>query len=454
MPQTNRIQVVKYAPPPPEVPTYGRVDTDVVSFIGRTNYVAALEEKKFIFGLKREDRRRHLYIIGKNGVGKSKLIELLIRQDIASGYGLCFIDSHGDTIESILDFIPEERINDVVLVDYSADICPVFFNPLSNISDDLLKHQLAQEFLGTMKDFLGAHWTPRLEHIFRFACLALLDYPLSTMRGFVSILTNDGYREEAIKYIKNETVKHFWENEYVNWLEKFDTEAIMPLVNKFTNFFSNPIMSNIFSESKNKIDFDLLIKEKKIVLINLARNKIGEEGSNFLGALFMMKLHQSIIRRKSVIKNTDVPLDDFYLYIDESPGIITRKFEQILSDGRKNGLSVTLAHKYIGELTPSVYSAILGNMGTLVVFRVGGEDAVRLKSEMAPVFDVKDMINLNLREFYIKMIINGEVSDPFSAETLSVLSPPNQSFREKIVKISREKYAPRFDDEGGRHSSW
>lgn len=453
MPQVNRIQAVKYAPPPPEVPTYGRVDPDTVSFIGRTNYVAALEEKKFIFGLKREDRRKHLYIIGKSGVGKSKLIELLIRQDIASGYGLCFIDSHGDTIESILDFIPEGRINDVVLVDYSADICPIFFNPLSNISDDLLKHQLAQEFLGMMENFLGAHWTPRLEHVFRFACLALLDYPLATMRGFVSILTDGGYREDVIRHIKNETVKYFWEKEFVYWLEKFDTEAIMPLVNKFTNFFSNPVMSNVFSESKNKIDFDLLIKEKKIVLINLARNKIGEGGSNFLGALFMIKLHQSIIKRKSITKNTNTLFDDFYLYIDESPGIITRKFEQVLSDGGKNGLPVTLAHKYIGELTSSVHSAILGNMGTNVVFRVGGEDALRLKSEMAPVFDVKDMINLNLREFYIKMIINGEVHDPFSAETLKVLSSPNRSFKDEIVRISREKYASCVDSENRQFAS-
>lgn len=449
MAQINRIQAVKYAPPPLEIPTYGRIDPDSVSFIGRTNYVAALEEKKFIFGLKREDRRRHLYIIGKSGVGKSKLIELLIRQDIASGHGLCFIDSYGDTIGSILDFIPEERVNDAVLIDYSADACPVFFNPLSDVGDDLIKHQSTQELMGIMENSLGMHWTSRLEHVFRFTCLALLDYPGATMRGFISMLTDGVYREEALKHVKNGTVKHFWEKEFAYWLEKFDTEAIMPIINKFTNFFSNPVISGIFSELKNKIDLNLFIKEKKIVLINLARSKTGEDGSNFLGALFLMKLHQSIIKRKSTAQKTNPLCNDFYLYIDESPRMITNRLEQMLSDGRKNGLPVTLAHKYMGELTPSVHSAIFGNMGTIVVFRVGGEDAMKLKSEMTPVFDIKDMINLNLREFYIKMIINGETHDPFSAETLRVLLSPNRSFKDEIIKRSREKYAPCTGNDNG-----
>lgn len=197
MPKAGRIQIIKYAPPPPELPIYGRVDPVQISFIGRTNYVAALEEKKFIFGIKRKDRRRHMYIIGKSGVGKSKLLELMIRQDVAYGHGLCLMDPHGDVIEEILKFIPKERMEDVVIIDPTDLDHPVSFNPLTNI-DPSFKHQLTQGLIEVMEKQFGANWTPRLEHVFRFTCLALLDYPHATMRGMISMLTDRNYRQKVI----------------------------------------------------------------------------------------------------------------------------------------------------------------------------------------------------------------------------------------------------------------
>ena len=184
MQERSKIQRIKYAPPPPELPMYGRIDPKEVSFIGRTNYVAALEEKKFVFGLKRVDRRRHLYMVGKSGVGKSKLIELLIRQDIAYGHGVCVMDPHGDLIEAILDFVPKNRVEDVIIIDPSDLDYPVAFNPLSNIAPEF-KHQLTQGLIEVLEKQFGANWTPRLEHVFRFTCLALLDYPHATMRGMI-----------------------------------------------------------------------------------------------------------------------------------------------------------------------------------------------------------------------------------------------------------------------------
>src|SRR3989344_5731115 len=185
MVKTGQIQLVRYAPPPSELPIYQRVDPREVSFFGRTNYEAALEEKKFIFGIKRRDRRRHLYMVGKSGVGKTKLLELLIRQDIAYGHGLCLIDPHGDLVSDILDFVPQERINDVVLIDPSDTAYPVSFNPLHKVHPDL-------------------------EHVFRFTCLALLDYPHATMRGMISMLTDRNYRQKVVEFIEDDMVKRFW----------------------------------------------------------------------------------------------------------------------------------------------------------------------------------------------------------------------------------------------------
>jgi len=433
----NKIQIIKYAPPPPDLPTLGKSDPSDVVFIGRTNYVAALEEKKFVFGVKRIDRRRHMYIIGKSGVGKSKLQELMIRQDIAYGQGLCIIDPHGELVDDILDFIPEERIEDVCLIDPGDIDFPVSFNPLSN-TDSTFKHQLTQGLIEVLRKQFGSNWTSRVEHVFRFTVLALLDYPQSTVSGMISMLTDRNYRQKVVEFIKDDMVKRFWAIEFADWSEKFDTDAIIPLVNKLGQFLSDPMLHNIFWQKENKIDFEKLMNEHKIILINLSKSKIGEDNSSFLGSILLTKIKQAGMSRA---KNDSKNNNDFYLYIDEFHNIITDTFESFLSESRKYGVNLIISHQYIGQISSKVQQAVLGNIGSIVAFRVGGDDAVKLKPEFAPIFDVKDMINLGVGEFYIKMTIDGESYDPFSAETLRVLPATHPSYRNRVIDASRRKYA-------------
>ena len=224
--------------------------------------------------------------MGKSGVGKSKFLELLVRQDIAYGHGLCFIDPHGDVIEEILKFIPEERVDDVVLIDPSDPEYSISFNPLQKVPQEM-KHQMAQGLIEVMEKQFGANWTPRLEHVFRFTTLALLDYPQATMRGMISMLTDRPYRQKVVEYITDDMVKRFFAVEFADWSEKFDTDAIIPLVNKLGQFLSMHALRNIFAQTDNKVEFEDIMNTKKILLINLSKGKLGEENSSFFGSMFI-----------------------------------------------------------------------------------------------------------------------------------------------------------------------
>jgi hypothetical protein len=233
-------------------------------------------------------------------------------------------------------------------------------------------------------------------------------------------------------------VKRFFAIEFADWSEKFDTDAIIPLVNKLGQFLSNPMLRNIFGQKENKIDIEELMNDQKIILINLSKGRIGEENASFFGSMFITKIKQAGMARAKLHPDERT---DFYLYVDEFHNVVTDTFENILSEARKYGLCLTVAHQYVGQLSERVQHAVLGNVGSLIVFRVGGEDAVKLEPEMAPVFQVKDMINLGVAEFYIKMTIDGESYDPFSAEALRVLSATHHSYKNEIIKSSREKYS-------------
>jgi hypothetical protein len=208
-------------------------------------------------------------------------------------------------------------------------------------------------------------------------------------------------------------------------------------VNKLGQFLSDPLLRNIFGQKENKIDLDQLMKEKKLIMINLCKGRLGEENSSFLGSMFITKIKQAGMARASI---PEADRHDFYLYVDEFHNLVTETFENILTEARKYALCLTIAHQFCGQLTPRVQAAALGNVGNIIIFRIGGEDAVKLKPEMAPIFDVKDMINLGMQQFYIKITIDGETYDPFSAETLKVLPPPHGSFKNRIVETSRRKY--------------
>jgi type IV secretory pathway TraG/TraD family ATPase VirD4 len=432
-----RVQAIKYAPPPPDLPILGKIDPKDISFFGRTNYVAALEEKKFIFGIKREDRLRHLYIIGKSGVGKTKLMELLMRQDIEFGRGLCLIDPYGALAKEILATIPEKRSGDVCLIDPTDADFPVLFNPFAAIHPDF-RHQFAQCFIEVLAKQFGASWTPRIEHVARFATLALLAYPYATLRGMIQLLTEHEYREQVLAYVEDEMVKRFWLKEYESWSGTFEAEAVAPLVSRLEQFLADPLLRAIFSQSKNAVDIDLLIKQDKIILVNLAKSRIGEANASFFGSLVLAKIKQAGMARARAAEGT---LRDFYVYIDEFHTVASETFESILAEAPTYGLSLTLSHQYMAQLPPRTLSAVLGTVGTIITFRIGGADAALLEDEFAPIFKVKDMINLGRQEFYIKMAIDGQAYDAFSAQTLKVMPRTTQGFTDKIIAASRRTYA-------------
>jgi hypothetical protein len=263
------------------------------------------------------------------------------------------------------------------------------------------------------------------------------------MRGMISMLTDRNYRQKVVEYITDDMVKRFFAIEFADWSEKFDTDAIIPLVNKLGQFLSDPLLRNIFGQKENKIDISKLMNEQKIVLINLSKGKIGEENSSFFGSMFLTKIKQAGMERAHILEKDR---KDFYIYVDEFQNVVTQTFENILSEARKYGLNLTMAHQYVGQIQPKIYQSILGNVGSIISFRVGGEDATRLKPEFDPLFGVKDMINLAVGEFYIKMTIDGESYDPFSAETLRVLPPTHRSYRQEILDASRRKFAIRKED--------
>lgn len=383
-----------------------------------------------------------MYVIGKSGVGKSKLLELLLRQDIAYDYGLCLMDPHGDLINDVLDFIPRHRIKDVVLIDPADQEWPISFNPLQNVHPDF-KHRVTQGLIEVLEKQFGANWTPRLEHVFRFTCLAMLDYPEATMKGMIWMLTNRFYRQKVIEYITDDMVKRFWAIEFADWSEKFDTDAIIPLVNKLAQFLSDPLLRNIFAQKENKVDLEKIMNENKILIINLSKGRIGEENASFFGSMFITKINQAGMARANLRPEDRT---DFYLYVDEFHNIVTTTFMNLFSEARKYALSMIVAHQYLGQLLPEVLQTVLGNVGTVATFRVGGDDAAYLEKEMVPVFKAKDMINLGMQEFYIKLTIDGETYDPFSAETLRVLPTKHEPLRKEIIEFSRHTYGQHVDE--------
>lgn len=435
-PRQEKIQTVKYAPPPPGVPAYGTRPSVEICFLGRSNYATALQAKRFIFGIENRDRLRHMYVVGKNGTGKSKFLELLVRQDIAHGHGLCFIDPQGEMIDDIANFIPESRLQDVALIDLTDTEYPVAVNPFFGMPGPL-KHQYVDLLVGIFREYCGGLWTSEAEYVSRFIFLALLDYKDASFFGVLSMLTNAEYRKTVVAATDDVVVRSFWEKEFEEKRALFEERVTLPLKTKIGPFLFDPIARGIFSQSSDSFDFLEAIKSRKIVLIRLPKGAMADDAVAFVGALFMALIRVAAM----TLRARGEAGTPFFLYIDEFQNLQTHFFEHLFSECTKANISITIAHRYIGQLSESVRTAIFGNVGNIVVFRVSGDDAVRLRPEMTPVFDAKDMMNLGTREFYIKMTIRGEMYDPFSGETLAVLLPRHASLREAIVMHSREQFA-------------
>ncbi|NCN07356.1 type IV secretion system DNA-binding domain-containing protein [Candidatus Falkowbacteria bacterium] len=405
-----------------------------ITLFGETNF----RNQKKRFGIKRDDRRRHVYIIGKTGMGKTTLLENMIISDIVNGDGCCYVDPHGDTAEKILDFIPPSRINDVIYFNPADTEFPIAFNILEAV-DEKSKHLIASGLVGVFKKQFADSWGPRLEYILRNAILALLDYPGSTLLGIMRILVDNSYREKVVEKITDPVVKSFWVNEYTKWNDRTLQEVISPIQNKVGQFLSNFLIRNIVGQVKSTFDLREVIDGRKILIMNLSKGRIGEDTMQLLGSMIVTKLYLAAMSR------VDIPekdRKDFYLYVDEFQNFATDSFADILSEARKYRLNLTMAHQFIEQLPETVSASVFGNVGTLLCFRVGAADAEKLVKEFTPIFLEEDLVNLPAFSIYLKLMIDGVSSDPFSANTLPPLFDEYRSnSTERVVKVSRERYA-------------
>ncbi len=407
---------------------------DIVTF-AKTVYRG--ESRKF--GIKTDDRRRHIYAIGKTGMGKTTIIENMVIQDILEGRGVALVDPHGDIVEKILNFIPPNRINDVIYFNPADFDYPIAFNVLENV-DVTKRHLVASGLLGVFKKIWADSWGPRLEYVLNNAIMALLEYPGSTMLGIMRMLVDKTYREKVINKITDPVVKSFWVDEYAKYPQSFQTEAIAPIQNKVGRFLSTPLTRNIVGQVQSSIDIREIIDNEKIFLLNLSKGRIGEDNSALLGAMIITKIQLAIMSR---VDMPESERKDFYLYVDEFQNFATESFANILSEARKYRLNLFVAHQYIEQLEESVRAAIFGNVGTLICFRVGAGDAEFLQREFEPSIINQDLVNLAKYKIYLKLMVDGISSNPFQAATLPPLAIPENGpeTAEKVIRVSRERYA-------------
>ena len=427
----NLIHVLSHREPPPsELPTNLR-DKEI-SFFGETNF----RDQRTKFGINRIDRRRHLYVLGKSGVGKSKLLELLIKNDIEAGHGVGVLDPHGDLVDNVLQLIPEHRLKDVVIFDPSDLNFPASFNPLEKVPEEL-KMRVTIGFIEIFKKLFGTNWSPRLEHVLRYTTLALLDSEGTTVLSILKMLTDKNYRQTIVRNIQDDVVKNFWVNEFAGWSEKFDNEAITPLLNKVGQFVSTNMIRNIVGQPVNLYNFRQMMDSKKILLMKISKGILGEENAALLGAIAITKIYQAAMSRADTLERDRV---DFYFYVDEFQNFATDTFDEILSESRKYRLCLTIANQFLGQLDDSIRTTVFGNVGSMISFRIGGEDARIMSSEFHPRFKERDLINLGVQDFIIKMSVNGETHEAFSGRTLNV-EQPKKSYVQQAIEFSRKNYA-------------
>ncbi len=402
------------------------------------------------FGIKTDDRRRHIYIIGKTGMGKSCLLENMAIQDIQNGQGVGIVDPHGELAENLLDFIPKNRINDVVYFNPADIDYPIAFNVMEKV-DFTHRHLISAGLLGVFKKIWPDVWSARMEYILNNTILALLEIPGTTLLGINRMLSDKEYRDKIVSKITDPTIKSFWVREFAQYPPKFREEAIAPIQNKVGQFISSPMIRNIVGQVKSSINIREVMDEGKILILNLSKGRIGEDPAKLLGALLITKLQLAAMSR------IDVPEEerrDFFLYVDEFQNFATEAFVTILSEARKYRLCLVLAHQYIAQMEEVVRDAVFGNVGTIIAFRVGAPDAEFLEREFEPEIKMNDLVNLPKYNIYLKLMIDGVTSRPFAAATLPPFPRPEKSYREKIISLSRERYGTKREKVEEKIARW
>lgn len=404
-----------------------------INLFAETNF----RNKKVKFGIKKDDRRRHMYIIGKTGMGKTVLLENMAIQDILNNSGVTVVDPHGEFAEKMLDFVPSNRVNDVIYFNPSDIDFPIAFNPIEHVNVEF-RHLVASGLMGVFKKIWPDVWSARMEYILHNTILALLEYSNSTLLAVNRMLADKDFRNKIVEKIKDPTIKSFWKNEFAKYPDRFREEAVAPIQNKIGQFISAPLIRNIIGQTRSAFDMRKIMDERKILIANLSKGRIGEDASRLIGALLITKLQLAAMSRVDI---PETERNDFYLYVDEFQNFATESFANILSEARKYRLNLILAHQYIAQMDEKVRDAVFGNVGTLITFRVGAEDAEFLEKEFSPEFTAQDLVNLSKYHIYLKLMIDGVSSKAFSAVTLPPFSKPKKSYKDLIIRLSRERYA-------------
>lgn len=408
----------------------------------RVTYFAETDTRnqRIKFGIKNTDRSRHIYVIGKTGMGKSTLLENMAIQDIQNGEGLAFIDPHGKTADLLLEYVPKERIKDVINFSPFDLEHPISFNVMEDVGYDK-RFLVVSGLMSAFKKIWVDAWSARMEYILNNILLALLEYPGSTLIGVNRMLADKDYRKKVVENVTDPAVKSFWTDEFAKYGERYMQEAGAAIQNKIGQFISNPMIRNIIGQPESSFDLRKVMDEKKILIINLSKGQVGEGNANLLGSMLITKIYLGAMSRADVSQNVLKNLPNFYLYVDEFQSFANESFANILSEARKYRLNLTIAHQYIEQMSDEVRAAVFGNVGTMIAFRVGAYDAEKLEKEFNPQFTANDLVNLGFVQVYMKLMIDGVTSQPFSATTLPPIAKPIASFREQIIDTSRSQFA-------------
>ena len=385
-----------------------------VSLFGRTN----LREPHRVFGIRQGDRLSHMYVIGKTGTGKTTLLETLIRQDIEAGRGCALIDPHGDLVERIAATIPQHRTSDVVYFNVPDPSQPYGYNPLLHVSAGL-RPLVASGLIDVFKKMWADAWGVRMEHILRNTLLALLDQPTAALPDILSMLNSKAFRAKALTKVENEQVKSFWRDEFPKYSLRNQADGIAPIQNKVGAFLADPKLRRIVVPDSGGLRLREIMDQEKVLLVNLSQGKIGTDSAALLGALLVTSLGSAAFSRAYQDEAERRP---FFLYVDEFQTFTTLALASMLSELRKFGVGMVMAHQYLQQLDPAISAAVLGNAGTLISFRLGAYDAALIAREFEPVFAPVDLLNLPNHHIFLKLMIDGMPSKPFSATTLTPAS--------------------------------
>lgn len=411
-------------------------DPEKITYFAETDF----RNKKTKFGIKAKDRDRHVYVIGKTGMGKSTMLENMAVQDIQNGEGMAFIDPHGGSADKLLEYVPEHRIKDVIYFAPFDLEYPVSFNVMEDIGADK-RHLVVSGLMSTFKKIWVDAWSARMEYILSNILAALLESPGSTLLGVNRMLSDKEYRKKVIENVKDPSVKSFWIDEFAKYGDKYMQEAGAAIQNKIGQFTSNPLIRNIIGQSKSSFDVRKLMDERKILIVNLSKGRVGEQNASLLGGMIITKIYIAAMSRADVSAHILRDLPKFYFYVDEFQSFANESFADILSEARKYKLSLTIAHQYIEQMAEEVRDAVFGNVGTTVAFRVGPFDAEVLEKIFMPTFTKEDIVNLGFAQIYLTLMVDGIGSKPFSAKTIGPIQEPEISFKDQIIKSSREMNA-------------